>query len=447
MAKSNPKPAPKSKPAAKAKPSPKKASKPVTKSSPKSKSKPVVKPAKKPVPKPKAKPAKARAKPVKLTKIAPAAKPAKHAFKPVKSRPIPASKKAPAKSIVSAKSAKSAKSVPVKAKPTASKSVPAKTRPAKSAPAKAPKVKAPPAKAPPAKTSPGKAPHAKTPPAKTPPAKTAQAKAQAPAKTATKAAKAPAPKTPAVAPASARDRLRSRILAQKTKPAKPVAFSLDEVREVAKTAAKAAPAPASATKPVVVKAHAGKSRLPSDSLRAAKPAHIKAASLADILGFNPKQKSSHAEVEEALIPDKFKRYYKLLIALRNHVTGQVDQHAEETLKRSAKEDSGDLSSYGTDGGTDSFDRDFALSLVANEQEALSEVEAAIKRIKAGTYGICEHTQQPINRERLVAVPFTRFTAAAMKEVEKTRYKVRGQTGILGEGEEGAKVEDDSGGDE
>jgi len=441
MAKSKPKPAPKSKPTAKAKPSPKKASKPVTKSSPKSKSKPVVKPAKKPVPKPKAKPAKARTKPVRLTKIAPAAKPSRHAPKTVKSHPVPASKKAPVKSIVSAKSVKSAKSVPIKAKPTASKSVPVKTRPAKLAPAKAPK-----AKAPPAKTSPSKAPHAKAPPAKTPPAKASQAKAQASAK-ATKAAKTPATKTPAVAPASARDRLRSRILAQKTKPAKPVAFSLDEVREVAKTAAKAAPAPASATKPVVVKAHAGKSRLPSDSLRAAKPAHIKAASLADILGFNPKQKSSHAESEEALIPDKFKRYYKLLIALRNHVTGQVDQHAEETLKRSAKEDSGDLSSYGTDGGTDSFDRDFALSLVANEQEALSEVEAAIKRIKAGTYGICEHTQQPINRERLVAVPFTRFTAAAMKEVEKTRYKVRGQTGILGEGEEGAKIEDDSGGDE
>jgi hypothetical protein len=33
----------------------------------------------------------------------------------------------------------------------------------------------------------------------------------------------------------------------------------------------------------------------------------------------------------------------------------------------------------------------------------------------------------------------------MKEIEKTRFKVRGQTGILGEGEEGGpKVEDDSG---
>jgi RNA polymerase-binding transcription factor DksA len=306
-------------------------------------------------------------------------------------------------------------------------------KPSKSAPAKTAPVKTTPTKA---TATPTKATTAKDAPAKTP----------ASAKSAAVTVKVPPPKV-VEAPTSARDKLRSRILAQKTKPAKPVAFSLDEVREVAKTAAKAAPATASAPSHAAAKPAAGKAKLPADSLRAAKPAHIKAASLADILGFNPKQKSSHAASEEATIPDRFKRYYKLLIELRNHVTGQVDQHAEETLKRSAKEDSGDLSSYGTDGGTDSFDRDFALSLVANEQEALAEIEAALQRIKAGTYGVCEHTQQPINKERLIAVPFTRFTAAAMKEVEKTRYKVRGQTGILGEGEEGAKVEDDSGGDE
>ncbi|MCU0791310.1 MAG: hypothetical protein MUE42_00300 [Opitutaceae bacterium] len=47
------------------------------------------------------------------------------------------------------------------------------------------------------------------------------------------------------------------------------------------------------------------------------------------------------------------------------------------------------------------------------------------------------------KDRLVAVPFTRYTAAAMKEIEKTRYKVRGQAGILGEGEEGGpKIETD-----
>lgn len=374
----------KSKPAAKnkAKPTPAKQAKPSAKSSPKPKSKPTVKPVKKSAPKPKAKPAKAAVKPV-----------AKNV------KPAPAAKAA---------------------KPAAKPSKPAPAPASKKAPAKS---TVPPAS-----------------PAKNTPVASKSAAAKAAASTEGKKSVA------ASAPASARDKLRSRILAQKTKPAKPVAFSLDEVREVAKSAAKVASSAAPAASPSTPKA-ASKSHIAPDSLRAAKPAQIKAASLADILGFNPKQKASHAESEESTIPDKFKRYYKLLIELRNHVTGQVDQHAEETLKRSAKEDSGDLSSYGTDGGTDSFDRDFALSLVANEQEALAEIEAAIQRIKAGTYGICEHTQQPINKERLIAVPFTRFTAAAMKEIEKTRYKVRGQTGILGEGEEGAKVEDDSGGDE
>lgn len=256
---------------------------------------------------------------------------------------------------------------------------------------------------------------------------------------ATKAVPTPAAKSPATAkpPLKGKDAVRARILAQRAKPAKPAAFSLDEVIAIAKAVEKAAPAPV-VTGPVIATKSGKTAPLPAHALQPPKPTTVRAASLADILGFNPKSRASHAENEEAGVPEKFKRYYKLLIDLRNHVTGQVDQHSEETLKRSAKEDSGDLSSYGTDGGTDSFDRDFALSLVANEQEALAEIEAAIQRIKTGAYGICEHTQQPINKERLSAVPFTRYTAAAMKEIEKTRYKVRGQTGILGEGEDGGQ---------
>lgn len=253
-----------------------------------------------------------------------------------------------------------------------------------------------------------------------------------------KPAKPPVEKAPRTAePAlKGKEAVRARILAQRAKPAKPAAFSLDEVIAIAKSAPKAPSAPA-ATGSVIATKSGKTAPLPAHALQPPKPTTVRAASLADILGFNPKSRVSHAANEEASVPDKFKRYYKLLIELRNHVTGQVDQHSEETLKRSAKEDSGDLSSYGTDGGTDSFDRDFALSLVANEQEALAEIEAAIQRIKSGSYGVCEHTQQPINKERLSAVPFTRYTAAAMKEVEKTRFKVRGQTGILGEGEEGS----------
>lgn len=341
-----------------------------------------------------------------------------------KKSPKPAAK--PAARAKAKAPAKAAKPAPAKAKSQANKakplSKPSSTH-AKSKPTRKP--------APPAKTKPSP-------------------------KSTVKPSKAPAPKPVAKAAPVAvakrpvslkgKDAVRAKILAQRAKPAKPSSFSLDEVLAIARTAAKTAETTQASMGPVIATKSGKVAPLPPEALKPVAPSKVKAASLADILGFNPKSRASHAENEEAAVPEKFKRYYKLLIELRNHVTGQVDQHSEETLKRSAKEDSGDLSSYGTDGGTDSFDRDFALSLVANEQEALAEIEGAIQRIKAGNYGICEHTGKPIPKDRLVAVPFTRYTAEAMKEIEKTRFKVRGQTGILGEGEDsGVKIDD--GGDE
>jgi RNA polymerase-binding transcription factor DksA len=245
----------------------------------------------------------------------------------------------------------------------------------------------------------------------------------------------------------ARDDLRTRIL-QKKGPVRPIAFSLDEIREIAKTTTKLE----EEQKAVTIKVATKSAKLiAADKLaKPAQPNHIKAASLADILGFNPKKKQVPVDETDS-IPEKFRRYYKLLIELRNHLTGQIDTHSEETLKRSSKDDAGDLSSYGqhmADAGTDTFDRDFALSLVSSEQEALAEVEAAIKRIKDGTYGICENSQKPIHKDRLVAVPFTRYTAEAQKDIEKNRMRSRTQAGLFGEmGEEGATLSPGSGGDD
>lgn len=359
------------------------------------------------------------------------------------------SQKPAAKSAVrpKAKAKPKAKPAPAKAKPKpqpkAKPKLPAKplSKPSSS------KAKPQPARkpAPPAKAKPSSKPTVKS--SKAPAPKPAAAKAKPVLAAKSAAAKpAPAPVAAAKRPAGlkGKDAVRAKILAQRSKPAKPASFSLDEVLAIARTAAKTAETTHVPTGPVIATKSGKVAPLPPDALKPVAPSKVKAASLADILGFNPKSRASHAENEEAAVPEKFKRYYKLLIELRNHVTGQVDQHSEETLKRSAKEDSGDLSSYGTDGGTDSFDRDFALSLVANEQEALSEIESAIQRIKSGAYGVCEHTGKLIPKDRLVAVPFTRYTAEAMKEIEKTRYKVRGQTGIMGEGEEGAVKMDDNG---
>lgn len=255
----------------------------------------------------------------------------------------------------------------------------------------------------------------------------------------------PAKSSPPMEKPSKKTALRDSILKRKAS-SKPIAFSLDEVRAIAKTVSSRTNSPFPAKN-----AKAGPSKQ-AIAVEKAKPQHVKAASLADILGFNPKKGKSPENPADKDVPEKFKRYYKLLLDLRTSLTEGIERHSEETLKRSAKDDAGDLSAYGqhmADAGTDTFDRDFALSMVASEQEALSEIDAAIKRIHDGSYGICEITQKPIAKERLLAVPFTRYSAEAQKDIERNRHRSRTQAGLLGElGEDSGKMMDeDGGGDE
>jgi RNA polymerase-binding transcription factor DksA len=291
----------------------------------------------------------------------------------------------------------------------------------------------------------------KAPPPKKSAPKPAPKKAPAPAPAKAAAAKVPAPAKPAkssptMEKPSKKNALRDSILKRKAA-SKPIAFSLDEVRAIAKTVSSKtnSPFPAKNAKTGPAKA--------AIAVEKVKPQHVKAASLADILGFNPKKGKSPENPADKDVPEKFKRYYRLLIDLRTSLTEGIERHSEETLKRSAKDDAGDLSAYGqhmADAGTDTFDRDFALSMVASEQEALSEIDAAIKRIDDGTYGVCEITQKPIAKERLLAVPFTRYSAEAQKDIERNRHRSRTQAGLLGElGEDSGKMMDDGdgGGDE
>lgn len=158
-----------------------------------------------------------------------------------------------------------------------------------------------------------------------------------------------------------------------------------------------------------------------------------AASLTDILGFNPNAKSTPRWREIGRVPRKFHPYYRQLVDLRDHVQAGLDLRSKDTFKRSVKEDSGNLSSYSqhmADAGTDNFDRDFALSLVSSEHDALFEIEQAIARILDGSYGICKITGKPINRERLHAVPFTRFSKEGQVKFETMNRKKVGRAGVF-----------------
>ena len=163
---------------------------------------------------------------------------------------------------------------------------------------------------------------------------------------------------------------------------------------------------------------------------AGKPNAVGAASLASLFGFNPFKKADPAQ-DARKIPEKFRRYHKLLTEMRAKLERGLALHTEEALKKSGKDDAGDLSGYSqhmADAGTDTADRDFALSLISSEQQTIKEIDDAIERIKQGTYGVCEVTGRPIPPARLVSVPFTRYTVEGQRELERQRRAMRRRGG-------------------
>lgn len=240
-------------------------------------------------------------------------------------------------------------------------------------------------------------------------------------------------------PSATKKKLRSKAIRRTT------AFTLEEVQRIAKTNALEAEKNMPASE--AAKAAAAKKAADLAEVQQERRVHT-AASLADILGFNPTG-SNPREAEEKTVPKKHIRYYRLLIELRDHVTSEISLHTEDTLKRSSKDETGDLSSYSqhiADAGTDTFDRDFALSLVSNEQEALYEIEEALKRIKTGSYGVCELTGKPIAKDRLLAVPFARYSVESQAQMEKTKRRTVQRGGIFADANDAdasAFIRDDS----
>lgn len=114
-----------------------------------------------------------------------------------------------------------------------------------------------------------------------------------------------------------------------------------------------------------------------------------------------------------------------LLALRDGILDSVAGVAKENLRaRSEGSESSAFGMHQADAGSDAYDRDFALSLLSQEQDALYEIEEALKRMAAGTYGICEMSGKPIPEPRLEAIPFARFTVECQSQVEQQRKATR-----------------------
>lgn len=189
-------------------------------------------------------------------------------------------------------------------------------------------------------------------------------------------------------------------------------------KKVSKPAAKAKPmakfkpkAPVATTKPA---AKAKPVASPKHSPRVRLPATVENMIL------KPSEKNNDSKLNPFLRKQK-----ERLLALRDTMLDSMQGMAQDNLRSRAE--GSEASAFGMhqgDAGSDAYDRDFALSLLSQEQDALYEIEEALKRIDNGTYGICEKSEKPITHARLEAIPFTRYTVECQAQIERQNRNQR-----------------------
>lgn len=115
-------------------------------------------------------------------------------------------------------------------------------------------------------------------------------------------------------------------------------------------------------------------------------------------------------------------FKKLILKRKEEILDEIRHISEDTLKKSQKDASGDISGYTyhmADVATDTYDREFSLGLASCEQKILYELDDALKRIDEGTFGICEECKSPITKTRLKALPYTRLCVKCQEKKERT----------------------------
>jgi RNA polymerase-binding transcription factor DksA len=207
--------------------------------------------------------------------------------------------------------------------------------------------------------------------------------------------------------------------ASKKLPKKPVAKSATPKKKPAAKKA-AVPAKKKTVKGATTRKGA-KPRAGSSGIRAANGQSRKLARNAETLAII----GNHARPKERRLDPFVRAQKEKLLQLRDAMVDSMAGVAQDTLR--ARAEGSEASAFGmhqADAGSDAYDRDFALSLLSQEQDALYEIDEALKRIDLGTYGKCEMSGKPISHARLEAIPFARFTVECQSQLEKQSKAAR-----------------------
>lgn len=119
-----------------------------------------------------------------------------------------------------------------------------------------------------------------------------------------------------------------------------------------------------------------------------------------------------------------KKCEKILLDEQKELKIQLKRNESFQLDQSLQESTGELSLYDNhpaDLGTENFERGKDLALFNLREERLEEINHALQRIENGTFGYCVTCHQPIEKERLLAIPETKF---CKKHATNNKIKTR-----------------------
>ena len=103
-----------------------------------------------------------------------------------------------------------------------------------------------------------------------------------------------------------------------------------------------------------------------------------------------------------------------LLQRRGILAGDVGHLAEEIRSGASSHMPSELA----DAGQDAAVHDMSVSRMASEEDEIYRIDEALRKIEAGEYGDCEECDEPINPERIEALPHARFCIACQRAFER-----------------------------
>lgn len=134
-----------------------------------------------------------------------------------------------------------------------------------------------------------------------------------------------------------------------------------------------------------------------------------------------KAPTSRAKLKSPLTRPRLRKFRQMLLEKRHDLVGDMTGIEASALHKNGQGNSGDLSSVPThpaDIGTDNYEQEFTLGLLESERALLAEIDAALGRIEAGTFGICLGTGEAIGVVRLKARPWAKYCIDYARMLEK-----------------------------